>query len=98
VGLTRDASQPTRSKDESYTVTAQRRHAAQVLETPELLMMNAQRDNDVSRWSSFPACLPDSLCLSCPAPIPRLVIQPAASTAYLACEVNISPGWAGFIT
>ncbi|KAI0137229.1 hypothetical protein BJ170DRAFT_678081 [Xylariales sp. AK1849] len=34
-----------RPKDEPFAVVERRRIAAQVLDTPELLMMNAQRDN-----------------------------------------------------
>ncbi|KAK8039271.1 hypothetical protein PG993_007682 [Apiospora rasikravindrae] len=36
------------SRDESYAYTEQRRHAAQILDNPELLMTNAQREGDVS--------------------------------------------------
>ncbi|KAK6845051.1 hypothetical protein PG990_003407 [Apiospora arundinis] len=34
------------SRDESYAYTEQRRHAAQILDNPELLMANAQREGD----------------------------------------------------
>ncbi|KAK8133884.1 hypothetical protein PG984_005896 [Apiospora sp. TS-2023a] len=36
------------SRDESYAYIEQRRHAAQILDNPELLMTNAQREGDVS--------------------------------------------------
>ncbi|KAK7948180.1 uncharacterized protein PG986_009066 [Apiospora aurea] len=34
------------SRDESYAYMEQRRHAAQILDNPELLMTNAQREGD----------------------------------------------------
>ncbi|KAK8077380.1 hypothetical protein PG996_003550 [Apiospora saccharicola] len=34
------------SRDESYAYIEQRRHAAQILDNPELLMTNAQREGD----------------------------------------------------
>ncbi|KAK8087059.1 hypothetical protein PG994_002033 [Apiospora phragmitis] len=34
------------SRDDSYAYTEQRRHAAQILDNPELLMTNAQREGD----------------------------------------------------
>ncbi|KAH8677337.1 hypothetical protein BX600DRAFT_506385 [Xylariales sp. PMI_506] len=35
-----------RTKDEAFTVTEKRRQASQILDTPELLMMHAAREND----------------------------------------------------
>ncbi|KAK7977496.1 hypothetical protein PG988_004986 [Apiospora saccharicola] len=52
------------SRDESYAYIEQRRHAAQILDNPELLMTNAQREGDVSSG-------PRSLSLDPTTPNPR---------------------------
>ncbi|KAH6656888.1 hypothetical protein BKA67DRAFT_655193 [Truncatella angustata] len=37
-----------RTKEEPFSIVEQRRQAAEILDNPELLLTNAQRDNEVS--------------------------------------------------
>ncbi|KAK8006351.1 hypothetical protein PG991_012648 [Apiospora marii] len=64
------------SRDESYAYIEQRRHAAQILDNPELLMTNAQREGD--QWRQWP----EGLLLLLPARLRSSLSIPATRLRY----------------